>query len=173
MQVRVDPLTDPRVIALLEEHLAHMRETTPAEHVFALDVGRLQAPGITFFTAWEGDELLGCGALRELAPDHGEVKSMRTPSARRGRGAGRAILDHLIAEARRRGYRRLSLETGTHPAFGPAQALYRSAGFAPCGPFGEYAVSPDNTFFALDLALPTIPTSRLDPRLESPARDAS
>ena len=151
VNIRRDDLTDPRVLALLAEHLANMNEITPVEHVHALDVSGLKAPEITFWTAWNGDTLLGCGALRELSPTHGEIKSMRTPSALRRQGAGRALLSHILAEARRRGYARVSLETGSHPAFGPAQALYRSAGFVSCGPFGDYRESPDNLFMTLEL----------------------
>lgn len=151
MDIRLDDLSDPGVLALLTEHLASMHEITPAEHVYALDVSGLKSPGVTFWTAWEGQLLLGCGALKELSPTHGEIKSMRTPSALRRRGAGRALLDHILAEARRRGYDRLSLETGSHPGFAPAQALYRSVGFQPSGPFGSYRESPDNIFMTLDL----------------------
>lgn len=151
MEIRVDQVSDPRVIALLEEHLAHMREITPAEHVFALDVEGLRGPGITFYTVWEGETLLGCGALKELSAAEGEVKSMRTPRAHRRRGAGRAVLMHILAEAGRRGYRRVYLETGTHPAFGASHALYRSVGFEGCGPFGGYRASADNTFMVLEL----------------------
>jgi putative acetyltransferase len=139
------------VLALLNEHLADMLALTRAEHVHALDVAALRSPDITFWTAWEGPLLLGCGALKELSPTHGEIKSMRTPSALRRRGAGRAILAHILGEARRRGYARVSLETGTHAAFAPAQALYRSAGFRPASPFGPYRASPHNTFMTLEL----------------------
>lgn len=151
MDIRLDDLTDARVLALLTEHLASMHDLTPAEHVHALDVPGLRAPGVSFWTAWDGECLLGCGALKELAPDHGEIKSMRTPAALRRRGAGRAILQHILAEARRRGYGRVSLETGSHAGFAAAHALYRSAGFVPAGPFGEYRASPDNVFMTLEL----------------------
>ncbi|HWA40093.1 MAG TPA: GNAT family N-acetyltransferase [Gemmatimonadales bacterium] len=151
MEIRIDPLTDGRVIALLEEHLAHMQEITPAEHVFALDVERLRGPGITFYTVWEGETLLGCGALKELSATEGEVKSMRTPRAARRQGAGRAVLLHILEESRRRGYRRVYLETGTHPEFGASHALYRSVGFVGCGAFGGYRESADNTFMVLEL----------------------
>jgi putative acetyltransferase len=147
--IRTDDLSDTQVLALLAEHLAGMHAVTPAEHVHALDLSALRSSDITFWTAWDGPLLLGCGALKELSPTHGEIKSMRTPSALRRRGAGRAILTHILEEAGRRGYTRVSLETGTHPAFNPAQALYRSAGFQPTGPFGDYHASPDNTFMTL------------------------
>lgn len=152
MNIRIDDLTDPRVHALLTEHLQNMHAVTPREHAHALDLRGLQAPDITFVTAWDEAALLGCGALRELTRTHGELKSMRTPSKLRRRGAGRTILNHLLTLARQRGYARVSLETGTHPAFLPAQTLYSSAGFRLCGPFGDYQASQDNLFMTLDLA---------------------
>lgn len=151
MQIKVDDLTHPQVLALLNEHLANMYEITPPEHVFALDVTKLRAPDITFWTVWEDEVLLGCGALKELSATHGEVKSMRTPQALRRRGAGRTVLAHLIAEARRRGYERLSLETGAHAAFLPAQKLYQSFGFEYCGPFGDYEENGSSVFMSLRL----------------------
>lgn len=152
MRIEVDDLSRPQVHALLNEHLANMHELSPPENVFALDFSELRAPDITFWTVWDGDLLLGCGALKELAPAHGEVKSMRTPTALRRRGAGRAVLAHIIAVARQRGYETLSLETGSHPAFLPAQALYRSFGFAYCGPFGSYREDPHSVFMSLRIA---------------------
>ncbi|MBK1689212.1 GNAT family N-acetyltransferase [Rubrivivax gelatinosus] len=139
------------VRALLEEHLRDMHAQSPAESVHALDVSRLKRPDITFWTVREGDTLLACGALRELGPAHGEIKSMRTPRALRRCGAGRAMLEHLIAVARQRGYRRLSLETGSTAAFEPAHRLYASAGFVPCGPFGDYRPDPHSVFMTLAL----------------------
>lgn len=152
MRIEVDDLTRKEVINLLQEHLTNMYELSPPEQVFALDVTKLRAPDITFWTVWDGELLLGCGALKQLNPTHGEIKSMRTPRAHRRRGAGRAVLAHIVAEARRRGYERLSLETGTHPDFGPAHALYRSAGFADCGPFGSYRENENSVFMTLPLA---------------------
>ena len=151
MRIETDDLTRPQVHALLEEHLANMYEITPPEQVFALDVNKLRAPGITFWTVWDGDALLGCGALKELSPTHGEVKSMRTPAAQRRRGAGRAVLAHLITVARERGYQSLSLETGTHPAFHAAHTLYRAFGFVQSGPFADYKEDPSSTFMSLAL----------------------
>ena len=151
MRIEVDDLTRPEVIALLEEHLANMYEITPAEHVFALAVTKLRAPDITFWSVWDGATLVGCGALRELDATHGEVKSMRTPKALRRRGAGRVVLERIVATARERGYRALSLETGFHPAFEPAQSLYRSFGFDYCGPFGDYEANPSSVFMTLRL----------------------
>jgi putative acetyltransferase len=152
MHIEVDDLSRPAVLALLEEHLTDMYAITPAGSVHALDVARLQGPNVTFWTVWNGDALLGCGALQELARDHGEIKSMRTPRARRRAGAGRVVLEHIIAVARARGYRRLSLETGATEHFVPAQRLYESFGFARCGPFGDYRADPHSVFMTLELA---------------------
>lgn len=151
MHIELDDLTRPQVHALLEEHLANMYEITPPEQVFALDLEKLRVPQISFWTVWEGDVLLGCGALKELTPTHGEVKSMRTPKALRGRGAGRAVLGRIVETARQRGYETLSLETGSHPAFLPAQQLYRSFGFEIAGPFAGYKEDPHSVFMALRL----------------------
>ncbi len=151
MNIRTDDLTHPAVHALLQEHLDDMHALSPAESVHALDLDKLRAPGITFWTVWDGDQLLGCGALKELDALHAEVKSMRTPAALRGRGAGRVMLQHILAAARQRGYQRLSLETGTVEAFIPAQHLYASAGFTPCGPFADYREDPHSLFMTLTL----------------------
>lgn len=152
LRIEIDDPARPDVLALLEEHLRDMHALSPPESVHALDVSRLKAPGITFWTVREGDELLGCGALKELDPSHGEVKSMRTPSASRRRGAGRAVLEHILREARARGYARLSLETGSPPAFLPAKRLYESVGFTECGPFADYRPDPFSTFMTLSLS---------------------
>ena len=151
MQIEIDDLSRPQVIALLSEHLANMHELSPPEQVFALDLARLRAPDISFWTAWQGHVLLGCGALKELSPRHGELKSMRTPAARRRTGAGRAVLTHMINVATQRGYAKLSLETGVHPAFEPAHRLYQSAGFVRCGPFGDYLENEHSVFMSLNL----------------------
>ena len=151
MHIELDDLTRPQVHALLEEHLANMHELSPRESVHALDLAQLSTPDITFWTVWEGAALLGCGALKELTVTHGEVKSMRTPRALRGRGAGRAVLTHIIDTARSRGYRRLSLETGAQAAFLAAQTLYASFGFTRCGPFADYAHDPNSVFMTLTL----------------------
>ena len=154
MRIEVDDLTRQPVLDLLNEHLTNMYELSPPEQVFALDVIKLRAPGITFWSVWHSDVLLGCGALGELTPKHAEVKSMRTPKALRGRGAAKAVLSHMIEVARQRGYEELSLETGSHPAFLPAQALYRSFGFGPCGPFGSYRENPNSVFMSIRLGGP-------------------
>jgi len=151
MDIRQDDLTHPAIHALLEEHMAGMRALSPPECVFALDLGKLRHPSISFWSAWDGATLAGCGALRELDPGHGEIKSMRTPDALRRRGAGRAILHHIIAVARERGYRRLSLETGATDGFAAAHALYQAAGFVETGPFGDYRPDPFSRFYTLAL----------------------
>lgn len=154
MRIEVDDLSRPEVLALLGEHLRNMQTLSPPESVHALPLDGLRQPEITFWTAWEGDVLLGCGALKALGPRQGEVKSMRTPDARRRRGAGRAILAHVVATARARGYERLSLETGAMDAFKPAQRLYESVGFTYCGPFGDYTEDPNSVFMTLRLTPP-------------------
>ena len=152
MRIEIDDLTRPQVHALLNEHLANMHALSPPEQVFALDLAKLRAPDITFWTVWEADTLLGCGALKELSATHGEIKSMRTPAALRGKGAARAVLAHLVETARQRGYKTLSLETGSHPAFLKAQTLYQSFGFSYCGPFGNYRENDNSVFMSLSLA---------------------
>jgi putative acetyltransferase len=151
MFIEVDDLSRSAVHALLNEHLQNMYELSPPESVHALDLAKLRSPDITFWSAWDGSVLLGCGALKELDPKHGEVKSMRTPRALRRKGAGRAILAHIVEVARQRGYERLSLETGSMEAFVPAQKLYESFGFRRCGPFGAYVLDPNSVFMTLRL----------------------
>jgi putative acetyltransferase len=152
MRIEVDDVSRPEVLALLEEHLRNMYELSPPEQVFAFDASKLRAPGVVFWTAWEGKTLLGCAALKELSPTQGEIKSMRTPATLRRRGAGRALLEHILDVARERGYTELFLESGTHPAFGPAHALYRSVGFRECGPFGGYKENGFSVFMTLAMA---------------------
>jgi len=152
LRIEVDDVTRPQVLALLEEHLRNMHELTPPEFVFAFDASALRAPGITFWTAWQDDTLLGCAALKELSTLHGEIKSMRTPATLRRTGAGRALLTHVLAVARERGYQMLFLETGRQPEFVPAHTLYRSAGFRDCGPFGDYTDNGNSVFMSLELA---------------------
>ena len=151
MHIQLDDPARPDVFALLKEHLRNMYELSPPESVHALDVSRLQSPDVSFWTVRDGKVLLGCGALKELDPLHGEVKSMRTPASLRRRGAGRALLTHIVQEARARGYRRLSLETGSMEAFAPAQRLYESFGFSYCGPFADYKPDPNSVFMTLAL----------------------
>ncbi len=151
MKIEIDDLTRPAVHALLREHMRSMHALGPPESVHALDLAGLRRPEITFWTAWEGELLLGCGALLALSATHGEVKSMRTPEAHRRTGAGRALLTHIIEVARARGVERLSLETGTVAAFVPAHRLYASAGFTFTGPFGAYKEDVNSVFMTLAL----------------------
>ncbi|MEQ1588483.1 MAG: GNAT family N-acetyltransferase [Cyclobacteriaceae bacterium] len=162
MRIELDDLSRAQVQALLREHLSNMYELSPPENVFALDLTRLRAPDVTFWTVWEGEALLGCGALKELTLQHGEVKSMRTPANLRRRGAGRAVLAHLIGVAKQRGYRTLSLETGSHPAFLPAQKLYQQFGFTFGGPFGNYQADPHGAvgYLALERYLADHPAQK-------------
>lgn len=151
MDISYDDPTRPDVTALLAEHLADMFATSPADSVHALDVAALQAPGVSFWTARRDEVLLGCAAMKELDPSHGEVKSMRTTTISRGTGVGSALLLHLIAEARSRGYTRLSLETGTEDYFEPAHTLYLRHGFVSTGPFADYTEDPNSAYFTLEL----------------------
>lgn len=151
MDIVEDDLSRPEVLALLDEHLEDMYATSPPESVHALDVDALRAPDVTFWSIWEGGAILGCGALKELDPEHGEIKSMRTARAHLRKGVGSAMLDHLIETARSRGYRRLSLETGSGPAFEASQALYLGRGFRACEPFADYRPDPFSQFMALQL----------------------
>jgi putative acetyltransferase len=152
LRIELDDLSRPSVIALLAEHLRNMHQLSPPDQVFAFDASKLQAPDVCFWTAWNGELLVGCAALRELSSTEGEIKSMRTPSARRRTGAGRALLNHIVDVARSRGYQVLYLETGRHPAFAPAQTLYGSAGFERCGPFGTYRENGNSVFMSLSLS---------------------
>lgn len=152
MHFAAGDLTSADVIALLEVHLAGMRADSPPESVHALDLAGLQAPDVTFWTARDSaGELLGCGALKELGADHGEIKSMRTVAAHLGRGVASALLLHMLDEARRRGYRRVSLETGSGPAFEAARTLYSKHGFEYCGPFASYIEDPFSRFMTRQL----------------------
>ena len=151
MQIRKDDLTGRQVIELLEEHLRCMAEVSPPESRHALNVDGLRSPDVTFWTIWSGDELAGCGALKELDPRHGEIKSMRTAQKHQRHGVGSAMVRHIIAEAERRGYHRLSLETGSMDYFEPARKLYRRFGFTACPPFGNYREDPNSVYLAREL----------------------
>jgi putative acetyltransferase len=151
VEIRQDDPTAPYVADLLAHHLGELHSVM-GEHAQALDASGLSAAAVTFWTAWQADKLVGFGALKQLDDTHGEVKSMRAAPAARGTGVGRTILHHIIAEARKRGYARLSLETGTAPLHVPAVSLYRSAGFVSCEPFADYRESPHNQFMRLDLS---------------------
>jgi putative acetyltransferase len=144
--IRADDLSGPEVAALLREHLESVALHSPPESVHALDLDELRAPEVSFWGAWQGSELVGCGALLELDASHGELKSMRTASAHLRKGVAAALLEHMLHVARERGYRRLSLETGSQEAFAPARALYARFGFESCGPFADYVLDPNSAF---------------------------
>jgi putative acetyltransferase len=153
-------IDDPRaedVRELMERHLAFAHSNTPPEDVHALDVDGLLDPAITLFSFRFDGELLGVGALKQLDGRHAELKGMHTAQVARRRGIGRSMVDHLIGVARDRGFRRLSLETGSTAAFAPARSLYARTGFRPCGPFGDYGPSPNSAFMTLQLSGPDCP----------------
>jgi putative acetyltransferase len=150
-EIREDDLTGPEIAALLREHLESVAIHSPPESIHALDLEGLLAPEVTFWSAWEGSDLAGCAALVELDPCHGEIKSMRTAASHLRRGVAAALLEHMLRVARRRAYRRLSLETGSQDAFAPARALYARFGFEPCGPFADYTNDPNSVFMTREL----------------------
>lgn len=151
LEVRIDDLRGPEIAALLSEHLHCMADVSPAESRHALDLEALRRPEITFWTAWDGVELAGCAALKELDVRRGEVKSMRTDSAHLRKGVAATLLEYLLTEARRRDYRQLSLETGSMSYFEPARRLYRRFGFRSCGPFATYREDPNSVFMTREL----------------------
>jgi putative acetyltransferase len=151
LQIAAADPHDAPVRVLVERHLTFGRSFTPLEGAHALEVEELLDPAIVLFAARDGVAVLAVGALKEIDAGHGELKTMHTAEAARGRGVGRAMLDHLLRESRRRGYRRVSLETGTMAAFAPARALYEGAGFAPCPPFGDYRESPHSLYLTIAL----------------------
>jgi putative acetyltransferase len=144
-------LDDPRVVALLHTHVTRARAETARGSAHALDLSGLRAPEIAFWTAWDGEDVVGVGALKRLSAEHGEIKSMHTAEAARGRGVGSALLRQIMAAARARGMSRLSLETGAWAYFVPARALYARHGFVECAPFGEYREDPNSVFMTLEL----------------------
>jgi putative acetyltransferase len=146
MDIRIDDLTGSEVIALVRQHLHHMTLNSPPESIHALDLEQLRGPEITFWSAWEGNQLLGCGALMELTSIHGEIKSMRTSQEHLRKGVAKRLLQQIIEEAKRRGYNRVSLETGSMEAFKPARELYTSFGFQYCKPFSNYIEDPNSVF---------------------------
>lgn len=148
MDIRIDDLQGSAIQALLQEHLDDMHASSPPESVHALDLNALRHPNITFWTAWEDGELMGCGALKQLSPEHAELKSMRTASAHIRKGVARALLRHILAAARVKGFHRISLETGTPAPFVAAQKLYASEGFVECGPFASYVLDPYSVFMS-------------------------
>ena len=151
MEIKIDDLSGPEVIALLETHLQHMIAITPPGHVHALDIEALKSPDITFWSVWEGSLLLGCGALKQLDKHHAEIKSMRTVSSHLGKGVASHLLQHILNEARKRNYQRVSLETGSYDAFIPARNLYEKFGFTYCAPFADYIQSGNSVFMTIEL----------------------
>lgn len=146
MKIILDDLTHAAIAALLTEHLDDMRRHSPPESIHALALDGLRQANITLWSAWQGSDLLGCGALKALDPRHGEIKSMRTARAHKRKGVAAALLQHIILEAKNRGYHRLSLETGASSAFFPAHGLYHKYGFDFCEPFAEYTLDPHSRF---------------------------
>lgn len=151
LKIRPDDLRGPEIAELLREHLRCMRRVSPPESVHALDLDGLRDADVTFWTAWQGAELAGCAALKELDAEHAEVKSMRTAYAFQRRGVASQLLAHVIGEATRRGYRRLSLETGSMEYFEPARQLYARFGFTYCPPFAAYVEDPNSVFMTMQL----------------------
>jgi putative acetyltransferase len=152
MEIKIDDLTGPEVAELVREHLQGMSLNSPPESIHALNLEGLRRPEITFWSAWEGNVLVGCGALKELDGKHGEIKSMRTAAAHQRKGVAKQMLQHIMKEAKRRGYHQLSLETGSMEAFEPARRLYASFGFEYCPPFSDYIEDPNSIFMTVKFA---------------------
>lgn len=151
MKIQKDDLSGAQIIQLLEEHLAHMYSITPPESVHALDIESLKSPDVTFWSAWNENTLVGCGALKSLGKRMGEIKSMRTVSTHTGKGVASYLLAHIVTEARTRKYSHLFLETGSMSEFEPARSLYEKHGFLSCPPFGEYSVDPNSAYYCMAL----------------------
>lgn len=151
MLIKLDDLSTEAIRTLLTHHFTDLQSKTPSESCHVLDLTALQDPSISVYSAWDGEHLLGCGALKELSPSAGEIKSMRTATEYLRKGVGRAIVLHIIGEAKRRGYTSLSLETGTDESFARARGFYGGLGFVGCEAFGEYVGSADNCFMRLML----------------------
>ena len=151
MDIRVDDLSSPEIIRLLHEHLRSVALHSPPESVHALGLEALRKPDITFWTVWQSSELMGCGAIKELDSRHGEIKSMRTVLLHLRKGVAATLMHHILEEAERRSYERLSLETGSMDAFAPARSLYASFGFKPCGPFANYVEDPYSVFMTREV----------------------
>lgn len=151
LEIKIDDLSGPEIAALLTEHLQRLAEVTPLESRHALNLDELRKPDITFWSAWQRNEVAGCAALKELDTKHGEVKSMRTAKAYLRQRVASMLLQHIISEAKRRGYRKLSLETGAMPYFEPAHRLYYKFGFRKCPPFAEYIEDPNSVFMTMEL----------------------
>lgn len=146
MEIKVDNLEGDEIAGLLREHLADMALHSPPESMHALDLAALKNSAVTFWSVWEEGALLGCGALKQLSLEHAEIKSMRTATTALRKGVAKRLLEYLLDESKRRGYRRLSLETGSMMAFEPARRLYRNCGFSYCDPFADYTVDANSVF---------------------------
>ena len=151
LDIRIDDLTSPAIFRFLEEHLEQMASHSPPESVHALDLEGLRQPDVTFWSVWLDAELLGCGAIKELDAHHAEIKSMRTDPLHHRKGIATRLMQHILDEARRRHYTRLSLETGSMEAFEPARSFYAGFGFDYCGPFGDYIEDPYSVFMTREL----------------------
>jgi putative acetyltransferase len=152
MEIRLDDLSDPRIEAFLDEHLEDMRSVSPPESKHALDLAGLKSPQVSFWSMWDEQLLVACGALKQLDDAHAEIKSMRVSTAQRGRGLASQLLSYMLEEAVSRGYRRVSLETGSMAFFEPARMLYKSFGFKDCAPFSSYTEDPHSVFMSLDIS---------------------
>ena len=151
MKITTDDLSDPKIALFLEEHITDMKSVSPPESKHALDLDGLRAPEVTFWSVWDNDELIGCGALKELDKSNAEIKSMRVSREHRKRGVALKLLDHIVVAAKQRRYRVVSLETGSMPFFEPARRLYSRFGFEYCDPFGDYVADPNSVFMRLVL----------------------
>lgn len=151
MEIRLDDLTGPEIAAFLDEHIEEMKSVSPPESIHALDLEELRSPAVTVWTVWERAELIGCGAIMELNPAHAEIKSMRTHAALRRKRVASTLLAHMLGEARRRGYQRVSLETGSMAHFEPARRFYLKHGFEYCEPFSTYDEDPNSVFMTMEL----------------------
>ncbi len=146
MKIKIDDLAGSEIAEFLEEHIREMKSVSPPESKHALDLEGLRKPEITFWTVWDDDRLIGCGAMKELDADLAEIKSMRTTALYRGQGIASMLLQHILNEAKQRGYQRISLETGSMPFFEPARNLYAKYGFEYCAPFSTYREDPNSVF---------------------------
>ncbi|NHC35019.1 GNAT family N-acetyltransferase [Scytonema millei] len=151
MEIKIDDLSGSEIAEFLKDHIREMKSVSPPESKHALDLAGLRKPEITFWTVWDDSRLIGCGAMKELDASHAEIKSMRTATAYRGKGIASMLLQHILNEAKLRGYRRISLETGSMPFFQPARNLYEKYGFKNCAPFATYKEDPNSIFMAKDL----------------------
>lgn len=151
VEIKIDDLSGSEIAEFLEEHIREMKSVSPPESKHALDLEGLRKPEITFWTVWDDSRLIGCGAMKELDANHAEIKSMRTTFSFRGKGVAATLLQHILNEAKLRGYQRISLETGSMPFFEPAHNLYAKYGFENCAPFSTYKEDPNSVFMTRKL----------------------